>query len=154
MQFLGVRKWCSANIFSGTKQKHACWEICKVRRFLAVLQKHIICNVKCVKVCKMKWVRFFERNCIVKCVMFLANFCSLWDFLLENLNLKTTLMMSTEHLKNVVCPKQYILTKNCKYEVLNYLYFGTNFVVFLGTTFFNFSSSVKSTWPLNLNIFA
>ena len=30
MQFLGVQKWCSANVFPDTKQKHACWEICKV----------------------------------------------------------------------------------------------------------------------------
>ena len=30
--FLGVRKWCSANTFPDTKQKHACWKICKLRR--------------------------------------------------------------------------------------------------------------------------
>ena len=33
MQFLGVKKWYSANIFSGTKQKHVCWKICKVKIF-------------------------------------------------------------------------------------------------------------------------
>ena len=32
MQFLGVKKWCSANISSDTKQKHVCWKICKVRK--------------------------------------------------------------------------------------------------------------------------
>ena len=26
MQFLGVKKWCSGNIFSDTKQKHDCWK--------------------------------------------------------------------------------------------------------------------------------
>ena len=46
MQFLGVKKWCSANVFSDTKQKHLCWKICKVKKVLAVLGKHIIFNVK------------------------------------------------------------------------------------------------------------
>ena len=32
MQFLGVQKWCSANVFSDTKQNHVCWKICKVFR--------------------------------------------------------------------------------------------------------------------------
>ena len=31
MRFLGVKKWCSANVISGTKQNH-CWKICKVRK--------------------------------------------------------------------------------------------------------------------------
>ena len=35
------------------------------------------------KICKV-----FERNCIVKWVIFFASFCWLWDFLLENLKLK------------------------------------------------------------------
>ena len=35
----------------------------------------------------VKWVRFFGWNCIVKWVIFLARFCWLWDFLLENLKL-------------------------------------------------------------------
>ena len=35
-----------------------------------------------------KWVMIFERNCIVKLVVFFASFCWLWDFLLENLKLK------------------------------------------------------------------
>ena len=39
---------------------------------------------------------FFERNCIVKWGVFFARFCWLWDFLLENLEIKKkTLMMST-----------------------------------------------------------
>ena len=28
---LGVKKWCSVNAFSGTKQKHVWWNNCKVR---------------------------------------------------------------------------------------------------------------------------
>ena len=30
MQLFGVKKWCSPNVFSNTKQKHVCWKICKV----------------------------------------------------------------------------------------------------------------------------
>ena len=30
MQFLGVKKWYSANVFSDTKQKHVCWKNYKV----------------------------------------------------------------------------------------------------------------------------
>ena len=32
IQFLGLKKWCSANVFSDTKQKHVCWKIFKVRK--------------------------------------------------------------------------------------------------------------------------
>ena len=32
MQFFGVKKWCSPNVFSDTKQKYVCWKICKVRK--------------------------------------------------------------------------------------------------------------------------
>ena len=35
----------------------------------------------------VRWARFFERNCIVNWVIFLARFCWLWDFLPENLKL-------------------------------------------------------------------
>ena len=31
VQLLGVKKGCSANIFSDTKQKHVFWKICKFR---------------------------------------------------------------------------------------------------------------------------
>ena len=31
-QFLAVKKWCSANVFSDTKQKYICWKICKLRK--------------------------------------------------------------------------------------------------------------------------
>ena len=33
----------------------------------------------------VKWVRFFERNCIVKWVIFFTSFCYLWEVLPENL---------------------------------------------------------------------
>ena len=40
MQFLGVTKWCSANAFSDTKQKHFCWKICwKVRKIFGCVPK-------------------------------------------------------------------------------------------------------------------
>ena len=32
MQFLGMKNWCSANIFSDIKQKNVGWKICKVRK--------------------------------------------------------------------------------------------------------------------------
>ena len=40
MQFLGVQKWCSANVFSDTKQeKHVCWKICKVRKVFGCVEE-------------------------------------------------------------------------------------------------------------------
>ena len=51
---------------------------------------------------KFFYWRFFERNWIVKSVIFFASFCWLWDFLLENLKLK--------------------------YEVLNHLFSSPNFI--------------------------
>ena len=39
----------------------------------------------------VKWVRFFERNCVVKWVIFFASFCWLWEFLLDNLKMKQIL---------------------------------------------------------------
>ena len=55
----------------------------KSERLLAVLREDIIFNVKWVEVRKI-----VEWNCIVKCVIFFASFCWLWDFLLENLKLR------------------------------------------------------------------
>ena len=43
----------------------------------------------------IKWVRYIEQNCIVKWVIFFARFWWLWDFLLKNLKLKKSLMIST-----------------------------------------------------------
>ena len=111
-------------------------------RFLAVLSKRIIFNVKWVEIHKMSEV--FERNCIVKWKNFFGSFCWLWDFLLKNVKLKKisddvhwTLWMNIKIQKN-----------NFKYEFLNHLYFGPNFVFWetaLGrfnqrfVFFFNFS---------------
>ena len=101
----------------------------------------------------IKWVRFFERNCIVKWVIFLGSFCWLWDFLLKNLKLKKkTLWCPLERkdkYKKVVCPKKYFQKNNFKYEILSILYFGPNFVFWgnaLGVLvcfFFNFSTSAS-----------
>ena len=106
------------NTFSG---KFVKWE-----RFLAVFSMWSELRF-------VKWMRFFERNCIIKWVIFFASFCWLWDFLLKDLKLKKTLMMSTGRIQ-----KSYILEiifskTNSNYEILNHLYFGLNFV-FLGTT--------------------
>ena len=50
--------------------------------FLAVLQEYVFYNLEWVEVRKMN--EAFERNCIVKWVIFFASFCWLWDFVLEN----------------------------------------------------------------------
>ena len=85
MQFFGVKKWCRPNVFSNTKQKHGWWKICKVRKVFD-------CVSMSSELRFLKWVRFFERNCIVKWVIFFANFCSLCNFLLENLKIKKKMM--------------------------------------------------------------
>ena len=36
----------------------------------------------------VKWVMFFERNCIMKWAIFFASFCWLWDLRLENVKPK------------------------------------------------------------------
>ena len=76
----------------------------KSERLLAVLRKDIILNVKWVEVRKI-----VERNCIVKCVIFLASFCLFWDFLLKNVKLGKKLwwcqLERLDKYKNVVCPK-------------------------------------------------
>ena len=58
----------------------------------------------------LKWVRFFERNCIVKWVIFLASFCWFWGFLLENQENKKKLWYCP--LKRV---DEYIFLKTKKY---------------------------------------
>ena len=115
-------------------------------RFLAVLSKRIIFSVKWVEIHKMSEV--FERNCIVKWKIFFGSFCWLWDFLLKNLKLKKisddvhwTLWMNIKIQKN-----------NFKYEFLNHLYFGPNFVFWetaLGrfNQRFFFFFSIFQSWP-------
>ena len=71
------------NIFFDTKQKHDCWKICEVRNIFGCVEGVMSSELRFVK-----WVTLFERNCIVKCVIFFANFCWLWDFPLENLKIK------------------------------------------------------------------
>ena len=78
MQFLDVKKWSSTNIFSDTKQKYVCKLFSKSSELTYV-----------------KWVRCFEQNCIVKSVIFIDSYFWQWDFLLENLQSKNTLIMST-----------------------------------------------------------
>ena len=101
----------------------------------------------------IKWVRFFERNCIVKWVIFFGSFCWLWDFLLKNLKLKKLwwcLLTRVDEYNKFVCPKKYFQKNNFKYEILSNLCFGPNFV-FLGNAlgvlarffFFNFSTSAS-----------
>ena len=86
----------------------------------------------------IKWVRFFEQNCIVKWVIFFSSFRWLWDFLLKNLKLKKQLwwclLERVDEYKKVSCPKKYFQKNIFKYEILNHLYFAPNFV-FLGDCF-------------------
>ena len=90
----------------------------------------------------VKWVRFFERNCIVKWVIFFASFCWLWDFLLENLKLKKNsgdvywnvwTNIKTLYARNNIFKKRI---PNMRF--LNHLYFGPSFV-FQGTILGGFS---------------
>ena len=77
MQFLGVKKWCSANVFSDTKQKYVCWKV----YFLLFLMTSELRFVKSLT--------FFEWNYAVKqWVIFFASVCWLGDFLLETPKLK------------------------------------------------------------------
>ena len=69
MNFLGVKKWCSTNVFSDTKLKYACWKFVKCERFLAVFREHLFSLSSELRF--VKWVRFFVQNCIVKWVIFL-----------------------------------------------------------------------------------
>ena len=36
LQFSGVKKWCSADVFSDTKEKNVGWKICKVKKVFYV----------------------------------------------------------------------------------------------------------------------
>ena len=61
----------------------------------------------------------------MKCVIFFASFCWLWDFLLENLKLrKKPWWCQLERLnKYKNAQSNFFKTKNSKYEILNHLYF-------------------------------
>ena len=81
---LGRQEIVQCNIFSDTKQKHDCW---KSQKYFWLCCGRILFLMSS-ELRFVKWVTLFERNCIVKCVIFFANFCWLWDFPLENLKLK------------------------------------------------------------------
>ena len=120
-------KWC----FSDTNQKHVRWKIYKVR-CLTVLQDFIFIMLNELR--SLKWVRFFERNCISKWVIFFASFCWLWDFLPENLKLIKSKYEVLNHLFS---------------EVLNHLFSGPNFVfrrTVLGR-FIQCNSKIFLLWP-------
>ena len=88
---------CFKNAVLGRQEMGQCkcffWhqtESCLVEhleRFLAVLWESILFSMS-VKFKFIKWVRFFEPNCIVNWLIFFTSFCWLWDFLPENLKLK------------------------------------------------------------------
>ena len=79
-----VRKWCSWIFFSDTKQKHVYWKSWKVKKVFWLCFRGILFSMS-NELRFVKWVRFFERNCIVKWMIFFASFYCLWDFLLEHL---------------------------------------------------------------------
>ena len=79
MQFLGVK---NRNMFAGKfLSQKGFWLCCGSILFSTSSELRFV-----------KWVRLFEPNCIVKWGIFFASFCWLWDFLLENLILRKTLM--------------------------------------------------------------
>ena len=57
----------------------------------------------------VKWLRFFDPNCIVKWVIFFSSFCWLCDFLLENLKLKKTSDYLSTNMKS--CMPEIIFSK-------------------------------------------
>ena len=113
MQFLGVKKWYSANVFSDIEQKYVCWKgfwlCCKSILFSTSSELRFV-----------KWVRFFEQNCIVKWVIFFATFCWLWDFLLENLILKKTLISIWTNIKKLYVRNNILKKKTSKHEILSH----------------------------------
>ena len=93
-------------------------------KFLANSEKVWLCCKTYYFQCGLRFVkgvRFFERNCIVKWVIFFGRFCWLWHFL-DKLN--------SEYVHwNVLHARKNVFKKaNFKYEILNHLYFGSNFV--------------------------
>ena len=82
-QVLGVLKWCSTNVFFLTATR-----IMFVGKFIKWVR---LCCGSIFLECGVSWG--FERNCIVKWVIFSVSFCWLWDFLLENLKLKDKLQI-------------------------------------------------------------
>ena len=112
------------NVFA---RKFVKWE-----RFLAVLQENILFSMSS----ELRFMRSFERNCIVKWVNFFASFCWLWDFLLENLkSRKKTLMMFLEcvgyiFVQKGCMPKIILLKKEFIYIVVQISFFWDCFRTF------------------------
>ena len=73
----------------------------------------------------VKWVSCFEKKYIVKWVIFIASFCWLLEFLLENLILRTTPMMSAGthirklYVRDILFKKKRIL--NRRFWIINIL---------------------------------
>ena len=72
---MGVKKECSANIFSGTKQKLFAGKFVKSEGLLAMLQEDISFNVKWVEIRKI-----FERISVL---------WNVWSFLLVFVGFET-----------------------------------------------------------------
>ena len=106
LRYLGVKKWCSANILPDTKQKMHARKFVKSERFLAVLREILLSmssELRFIKLMRFFWAKLYCkncknskncRNCFVKIIFFIS-FCCFWQFLLENLKLKETSGMST-----------------------------------------------------------
>ena len=73
MQFLGVKKWCNTIFFLTANRNMFSAKLLRSERLLAFCRS--ILFLIAIESIFVKWVKFFERNCIVKWVIFLANFC-------------------------------------------------------------------------------
>ena len=137
MQFLGIKKWCSANIFPDTKQKHVCWKICIVRKIF----------------CCVSYILFSLPNEVsVNPVIFVPFFCWLWVFLLENLKSKKLWWCPLERLGKYkkVYTRNNIFKKgisNMRFWII-YILVQISFF-FSGTTFGCFSRSFFLLFVVN-----
>ena len=64
IQVSAFKKWCCANNFFGTKQKHVCSKTCEVRNIFVAFREHIIFNVKSVEVRNMTevfWAKLYRK---------------------------------------------------------------------------------------------
>ena len=91
MQFLGFKKWCSAN-YSDTKQKNICWEICKLGKVFGCVSRayYFKCQVSWIELRKMNEV--FRAKLFCKLSDLFVSFSWVLDFVLENLKLKKILV--------------------------------------------------------------
>ena len=91
MQFLGFKKWCSAN-YSDTKQKNVCWGICKLGKVFGCVSRayYFKCQVSWIELRKMSEV--FRAKLLCKLSVLFVSFSWVSDFVLENLKLKKILV--------------------------------------------------------------